>query len=239
MRKSKSTAVTVAVKGATITEDVIAEAINRRFEEVRQTANALRMQMLGVGFTLVQAERELEKLGKLDRNGKTNGMNLSRWLAAHCPSLPYKTAMDWKILAEKSLKKIGGDEGEALDLMLADGDEACKGESAGRWTEAQMSAREDIYACETKGELKQMLMPFMGSGKAGRPVGSVQKGRATDTNDPETCARAEWSRVIVPATNTVVLESAAKLLNRKDVEDALTALKTLIDFLNARKSELR
>ena len=240
MRKSKSTAVTVAVKGATITEDVIAEAINRRFEEVRQTANALRMQMLGVGFTLVQAERELEKLGKLKtHNQHQSSGGLQAWLAAHCPSLPYKTAMDWKILAEKSLKKIGGDEGEALDLMLADGDEACKGESAGRWTEAQMSAREDIYACETKGELKQMLMPFMGSGKAGRPVGSVQKGRATDTNDPETCARAEWSRVIVPATNTVVLESAAKLLSRKDVEDALTALKTLIDFLNARKSELR
>lgn len=239
MRKSKSTAVTVAVKGATITEDVIAEAINRRFEEVRQTANALRMQMLGVGFTLVQAERELEKLGKLKKGRFDQGTSLGSWLAAHCPSLPYKTAMDWKILAEKSLKKIGGDEGEALDLMLADGDEACKGESAGRWTEAQMSAREDIYACETKGELKQMLMPFMGSGKAGRPVGSVQKGRATDTNDPETCARAEWSRVIVPATNTVVLESAAKLLSRKDVEDALTALKTLIDFLNARKSELR
>jgi len=220
-----------------LSEDVIAETINSRFEEVKSTANTLRMQMLGVGFTLVQAERELEKMGKIDRNGKTDGMNLSRWLAKRCPALPYKTAMDWKNLAEKSLKKIGGNEGEALQLMMESEDEQIG--RTGLWTKEQLEARNEIYSCETKSELKQMLMPFFEAGHAGRPVGSVQTGRKTDTNDPAACARAEWSRVIVPATNTVVLEAAAKLLSRNDVEDALVALKTLIDYLKARKAELK
>ena len=41
-----------------LTEEQIAAMLNARFEAVRQTANTLKLQMLGVGFALVQAEIE-------------------------------------------------------------------------------------------------------------------------------------------------------------------------------------
>jgi len=170
-----------------LTEDVIAETINSRFEEVKATANNLRMQMLGVGFTLVQAERELEKMGKLKvHNQHQSSGGLQAWLATHCPTLPYKTAMDWKNLAEKSLKKIGGDEGSALQLMLTSAADVEDGE----WTDAQIEAREELYSCDTKGALKQMLMPFFGAGTVGRPKGSYgPTDEVAHITDKELCER--------------------------------------------------
>lgn len=174
-----------------LTEEAIAETVNSRFEQVRATANDLRLQMLGVGFTLVQAERELVRMGKLKRGNRDEGTSLQAWLAAHCPAIPYKTAMDWKGLAEKSLRKVGGNEGAALQLMMAENPCLAEADDA-EWTESQLKAREEIYSCETKGALKQMLMPFLGDDRpVGRPRGtSGAPGRRAATAE-ERAADAE------------------------------------------------
>lgn len=219
-----------------VSEEAVATALNERYRQVMSTANALRLQMLGLGFTLVQAERALARLGVLKRGRLDAGESLGSWLADRCPDIPYKTAMDWKALAERALRKIGGDECGALRLMTcADPGPAAAGD--GEWTESQLKAREEIYACRTRGELRQILMPFLQH--SGRPAGGRAAGAAPDANDPAACARAEWSRVIVPATNTVVLEAAARLLCRRDVEDALAALGVLVDYLHGREAELK
>ena len=217
----------------TVTESDIANAINSRFEEVKNTANQLRMQMLGVGFTLVQAEIELQKIGKLNRSGKTDGMNLSRWLSKHCPAIPYKTAMDWKNLAEKSLKKIGGKTESALQLMLINDGETVDGE----WTDKQLKAREEIFACQTKGALRQMLLPFFGSGTVGRPKGSLGEAGVTHITDKELCERL-WGNVANALAPIDRLCATVREMDYQRCQYYISTLQNALAALKAHKEKL-
>lgn len=220
----------------TVTENDIANAINSRFEEVKSTANQLRMQMLGVGFTLVQAEIELQRMGKLNRNGKTNGMNLSRWLSKHCPAIPYKTAMDWKNLAEKSLKKIGGKTESALQLMLINDPMTLEADE-GEWTEKQLKAREEIYACQTKGALRQMLMPFFGAGTVGRPKGSLGETGVTHITDKELCERL-WGNVANAFAPIDRLCATVREMDYQRCQYYISILQNALAALKAHKEKL-
>ena len=212
----------------TVTESDIANAINSRFEEVKNTANQLRMQMLGVGFTLVQAEIELQRMGKLKRGNTHSGEGLCGWLSKHCPAIPYKTAMDWKNLAEKSLKKIGGETESALQLMLINDGESIDGE----WTDKQLKAREEIFACQTKGALRQMLLPFFGSGTVGRPKGSLGEAGKTHTTDKELCERL-WGHV---ANAITPIDSLCATVREMDYQHIIFFSDKLSDLLAALKA---
>lgn len=217
----------------TVTESDIANAINSRFEEVKSTANQLRMQMLGVGFTLVQAEIELQRMGKLKRGNTHSGDGLCGWLSKHCPAIPYKTAMDWKNLAEKSLKKIGGETESALQLMLINDGESVDGE----WTEKQLKAREEIYACQTKGALRQMLMPFFGAGTVGRPKGSLGETGLTHTTDKELCERL-WGHVANAITPIDSLCATVREMDYQHVTFFSDKLRDLLAALKVHKEKL-
>ncbi len=222
----------------TVTESDIANAINSRFEEVKNTANQLRMQMLGVGFTLVQAEIELEKMGKLKHKGAGAGRGhigegLCGWLAKHCPAIPYKTAMDWKNLAEKSLKKIGGETESALQLMLINDGESVDGE----WTEKQLKAREEIYACQTKGALRQMLMPFLGAGTVGRPKGSLGETGLTHITDKELCERL-WGNVANAFAPIDRLCATVREMDYQRCQYYISTLQNALAALKAHKEKL-
>lgn len=233
----------VSAPAPAVCETDIAAAIRQSYIAAVVAANALRVKMLAVGYVLVHAERALLALGKLKKGRNDKGESLQSWLAENCPEVPYKTAMDWKGLAEKTLEQIDGPRDAALNLMLASATASDGSPSADiplatqTYTSRQIRMRDAILQCKTKSELKQLLFPFL-HGKAGRPAGHVADGRRVDANDPEAGARANWSRVIEPALNTTVLEPAARLLSLADVDDALTALRTLIDYLNARRDEL-
>ena len=76
--------------------------------------------------------------------------------------------------------------------------------------------------------------------RPGRPVGSKAQTPKIDTNNPTVAARAEWSRVIaVAAQNDAALRASARLLEQEDVENGLTILRTLTDYLKEREAELR
>ena len=222
----------------TVTESDIANAINSRFEEVKSTANQLRMQMLGVGFTLVQAEIELERMGKLKHKGAGAGRGhigegLCGWLSKHCPAIPYKTAMDWKNLAEKSLKKIGGETESALQLMLINDGESVDGE----WTEKQLKAREEIYACQTKGALRQMLMPFFGAGTVGRPKGSLGETGLTHITDKELCERL-WGNVANAFAPIDRLCATVREMDYQRCQYYISTLQNALAALKAHKEKL-
>jgi len=225
---------TKCAKINTVTESDIANAINNRFEEVKNTANQLRMQMLGVGFTLVQAEIELQRMGKLKKGRFDEGRtSLGSWLAKHCPAIPYKTAMDWKNLAEKSLKKIGGETESALQLMLINDGESVDGE----WTDKQLKAREEIYACQTKGALRQMLLPFFGSGTVGRPKGSLGETGKTHTTDKELCERL-WGHVANAITPIDSLCATVREMDYQHIVFFSDKLHDLLAALKAHKEKL-
>lgn len=220
-----------------VTEDIIAKAINQRFEEVTLTANQLRMQMLGVGFTLIQAERELEKMGKLKRGNRFTGkeeLGLCGWLAKHCPAVPYKTAMDWKNLAEKALKKIGGKTESALQLMLVK-DPALDNAT---WTRSQLKARKEILSCKTKGALRQMLLPFLGTGTVGRPKGSVGPSDAVaHVSDAELCERL-WGNVANAFAPLDRLCALVREMDYQHVQYFIVALQDALSALKERKQKL-
>ena len=75
-------------------------------------------------------------------------------------------------------------------------------------------------------------------GKAGRPKGSKAQyqGYQGEALQPAQAARALWSKVIEPAMDAG-LGAAAKLLEVKDVADALAVLEPLVSILKQRKSE--
>ena len=221
----------------TVTENDIANAINSRFEEVKSTANQLRMQMLGVGFTLVQAEIELQRMGKLKRGNQNAGAGLAGWLAKHCPAIPYKTAMDWKGLAEKTLKKIGGDSEAALELMLID-DESVIEQRNADWSETQLKAREAILSCETKGALRQMLMPFFGAGTVGRPKGSLGETGKTHTTDKELCERL-WGHVANAFAPIDRLCAVVREMDYKHIEYFIGVLQDALAALKEQKEKLK
>lgn len=223
----------------TVTENDIANAINSRFEEVKNTANQLRMQMLGVGFTLVQAEIELQKMGKLKTHNQHQSCGgLQAWLAKHCPAIPYKTAMDWKGLAEKSLKKIGGDSEAALELMLID-DESVIEQRNADWSETQLKAREAILSCETKGALRQMLMPFFGAGSVGRPKGSLgPKDGKFHSTDRELCERL-WGHVANAFAPIDRLCAVVREMDYKHIEYFIGVLQDALAALKEQKEKLK
>ena len=220
----------------TVTENDIANAINSRFEEVKSTANQLRMQMLGVGFTLVQAEIELQRMGKLKRGNTHSGDGLCGWLAKHCPAIPYKTAMDWKNLAEKSLKKIGGETESALQLMLINDPMTLEADE-GEWTEKQLKAREEIYACQTKGALRQMLMPFFGTGTVGRPKGSLGETGVTHITDKELCERL-WGNVANAFAPIDRLCATVREMDYQRCQYYISTLQNALAALKAHKEKL-
>lgn len=221
----------------TVTENDIANAINSRFEEVKSTANQLRMQMLGVGFTLVQAEIELQRMGKLKtHNQHQSHGGLQAWLSKHCPAIPYKTAMDWKNLAEKSLKKIGGETESALQLMLIN-DPMMLEADEGEWTEKQLKAREEIYACQTKGALRQMLMPFFGAGTVGRPKGSLGETGLTHITDKELCERL-WGNVANAFAPIDRLCATVREMDYQRCQYYISTLQNALAALKAHKEKL-
>ena len=221
----------------TVTENDIANAINSRFEEVKSTANQLRMQMLGVGFTLVQAEIELERMGKLKMHNQHQSCGgLQAWLAKHCPAIPYKTAMDWKNLAEKSLKKIGGETESALQLMLINDPMTLEADE-GEWTEKQLKAREEIYACQTKGALRQMLMPFLGAGTVGRPKGSLGETGLTHITDKELCERL-WGNVANAFAPIDRLCATVREMDYQRCQYYISTLQNALAALKAHKEKL-
>lgn len=203
-------------------EDDIAAALNKAYARAVAAAGELKCRMLEVGYVLVRAEQDLFSRGSLKRGRHDTGESLQSWLAARCPDLPYKTAMDWKALAERSLKRIGGDTRAALALML-EGPDAADALDA-EWTPSQLAARDEIYACETKGQLRQMLMPFFGEGKPGRPKGAA----AADGELVRKLSRGEeakfvWNRLLQEAVKRSVRD-AVPLLGESETRVAYDTL---------------
>ena len=220
-------------------------------------ATAIRQQVALVGEIELRGNFEKLKLGAMvseavkrlqledlaaNRGRNSVGGGALGWWNDVCPKndagetvIKYKTVMMWKAAAENlpKLMGLGLMKADKMLALLAENPEEAVGKDAKILASAEKAANGMT--------MRQMLL-WGGDepkGKPGRPVGSVSQYNKPDTNDPATCARAEWSRVIVPATNTTVLGAAAKLLKLQDVEDALVALKVLIDFLTWREKELK
>ena len=179
------------------------------------------------------------------RHAKNEGEGLKAWLAENCPEVNYSTAMNYKALAGKCVKMLGG--GSQAVAVLQDKTEVVPpGEDAPIEVDSKFIEKRDELFNEVKSrrELEQTYFKFMASeGRRGpgRPKGTkADLSRKVDSTDVVAAARAVWSQVIVPADRcAVALKGAAKLLTMEDVENAQAVLASLMEMLAERQVELK
>ena len=110
------------------------------------------------------------------RHAKNEGEGLKAWLAENCPEVNYSTAMNYKALAGKCVKMLGG--GSQAVAVLQDKTEVVPpGEDAPIEVDSKFIEKRDELFNEVKSrrDLEQTYFKFMaseGKGKPGRPKGT-------------------------------------------------------------------
>lgn len=239
MAKKKQMALAVEpAKAMPVANDAtVAEQFRAQLGRVAEAEQNSLKQRVILGAMLIKWERFLG-----DGQG-CKGEGLKGWLDKNLPELPYVRAHGYKQMAVKFLDMMGGGE-MALEAMA--GGETVT-DPAGETVEIEaeiIEKRDEIFAAaDSRRKLEQMWFDFSGEGpkkkgKAGRPKGSKAQyqGYQGEALQPAQAARALWSKVIEPAMDAG-LGAAAKLLEEKDVADALAVLEPLVSILKQRKSE--
>ena len=237
IKKQKSLAVE-PVKAMPVANDAtVAEQFRAQLGRVAEAEQNSLKQRVILGAMLIKWERYLGS-----GQGR-KGEGLMSWLEENLPELNYNSAQSYKQMAVKFLDMMGGGE-MALEAM-AGGETVTN--PAGETVEIEaeiIEKRDEIFAAaDSRRKLEQMWFDFSGEGpkkkgKAGRPKGSKAQyqGYQGEALQPAQAARALWSKVIEPAMDAG-LGAAAKLLEVKDVADALAVLEPLVSILKQRKSE--
>ena len=239
MAKKKQMALAVEpAKAMPVANDAtVAEQFRAQLGRVAEAEQNSLKQRVILGAMLIKWERYLGS-----GQGR-KGEGLMSWLEENLPELNYNSAQSYKQMAVKFLDMMGGGE-MALEAM-AGGETVTN--PAGETVEIEaeiIEKRDEIFAAaDSRRKLEQMWFDFSGEGpkkkgKAGRPKGSKAQyqGYQGEALQPAQAARALWSKVIEPAMDAG-LGAAAKLLEVKDVADALAVLEPLVSILKQRKSE--
>ena len=231
---------TTAVATKEVSEVTIALALQQHWDDANRT---IAQKAIIFGATFIAAGRELERRGLLGGFHK-KGDGLQGWLADHCPSIAYKTAMRWRQIAEAQVAALQskgvGSEDDAIKILQGRDDEIEKPAP-----KKAVALRDEIYSVPSIRKLTQGWFDFGDGCEAGkhrgRPKGTkADLSKKPDSTDTIAAARAVWSQVIVPAEKTFpALESAVKLLNAADVENAKIILQNLMDLLNEQEKALK
>ena len=241
MKKTKSTTLpTVAPQGAKAGSAVVESVDVRKAREISQQygvlankANAFIQEAIKFGAILIEWE---QFLGKSQGGYGSGGSGLKNWLEQNCPEIQYKTAMKYKLLAEKNAQMLGGGA-----MALA----ALQGESTVRQPDGEVvdveckviEKRDEIFSeANSFQKLEQMWLDLFGTGdkpkakkKAAKKVAS---GEGLSMGDSATMLWAGAMRVF--EENRAAFHSAARDL-RKDVAGKfLEELKMLVGALEER-----
>lgn len=231
------------VVGSTANRNGIVRTIAQQIEAVRGAELRSTFEKIKLGAMVKQA---VTLLGFDSRGGNgSKGDGVKGWWESNFkgadgqPAIAYKTLMMWIAAAERLPKLLGqqvevkgGGEQKIMSLLAKDPEQVI--------AKSERKVLESAEKVANGMTLRQMLLwgDDAEPKRPGRPVGSKAQTPRVDTNDPKLAARAEWSRVIaVAAQNDAALRAAARLLTREDVENALTILRTLTDYLKERKAE--
>ena len=175
------------------------------------------------------------------RHAKNEGEGLKAWLAENCPEVNYSTAINYKALAGKCVKMLGG--GSQAVAVLQDKTEVVPpGEDAPIEVDSKFIEKRDELFNEVKSrrDLEQTYFKFMaseGKGKPGRPKGSgaaadgpVRKLSRADE------AKAIWNRFLQEAAKRSV-KDALPLLGEAETKVAYDALGDLRALLRRHLDE--
>lgn len=239
---AKSSALEAYARGqfSKSSEKEMANEVTRLYEAVFDSAVK---RALHFGSVFYAVEFELGSRGKLKRGRGNADEGMRGWLEKNCPYVSYPTAMRWKELAVVQANRLCGKGVSPSDaiLMLQGRDDEIEKPAPKK----AVALRDEIYSVPSIRKLTQGWFDFGDGCEAGkhrgRPKGTkADLSKKPDSTDTIAAARAVWSQVIVPAEKTFpALESAVKLLNAADVENAKIILQNLMDLLNEQEKALK
>ena len=171
-------------------------------------------------------------LGEGRGRGK-DGEGLKEWLANHCPEINYNTAMGYKLLAEKTVRMLGGGAPAVAALLGRDTVTDPDGNEVPIDAEVVEKKEEIFRAADSRRKLEQMYFDFTEA--PARPKGRAKGSKNVPKTDAER-ADAFWKLNAATLSAPWALKSIP-LVEWRVANFALTALQPLVTALKRRVSE--
>ena len=161
------------------------------------------------------------------------GDSLQAWLAKHCPEINYKTAMGYKLLAEKTVRMLGGGAPAVAALIGRDTVTDPDGNEIPIDAEVVEKKEEIFRAADSRRKLEQMYFDFTEA--PARPKGRAKGSKNVPKTDAER-ADAFWKLNAATLSAPWALKSIP-LVEWRVANFALTALQPLVTALKRRVAE--
>ena len=171
-------------------------------------------------------------LGAL-HGGAHGGDSLKEWLAENCPEINYKTAMGYKLLAEKTVRMLGGGAPAVAALIGRDTVTDPDGNEIPIDAEVVEKKEEIFRAADSRRKLEQMYFDFTEA--PARPKGRAKGSKNVPKTDAER-ADAFWKLNAATLSAPWALKSIP-LVEWRVANFALTALQPLVTALKRRVAE--
>ena len=165
--------------------------------------------------------------------GAHGGDSLKEWLANHCPEINYNTAMGYKLLAEKTVRMLGGGAPAVAALIGRDTVTDPDGNEIPIDAEVVEKKEEIFRAADSRRKLEQMYFDFTEA--PARPKGRAKGSKNVPKTDAER-AEAFWKLNAATLSAPWALKSIP-LVEWRVANFALTALQPLVTALKRRVSE--
>lgn len=211
------------------------DRVSRQYAAIETAKDNLLRECVKFGALLTEVGYYLGE----SRGRNHEGEGLKKWLAANCPEVNYKTAINYKSLAAKCVKMLGG--GSQAVAVLQDKTEVIPpGEEEPVEVEAKFVERRDEIFGEAKSrrELEQTYFKFMASeGKrgAGRPKGTVAAGTTRSKSAEERAAEAEVeTREILGKVTAFMRGHWLKMVAQQTRDDFVRTLRDCADEAEER-----
>ena len=161
------------------------------------------------------------------------GKGLQTWLANHCPEINYKTAMGYKLLAEKTVRMLGGGAPAVAALIGRDTVTDPDGNEIPIDAEVVEKKEEIFRAADSRRKLEQMYFDFTEA--PARPKGRAKGSKNVPKTDAER-ADAFWKLNAATLSAPWALKSIP-LVEWRVANFALATLQPLVTALKRRVSE--
>ena len=170
--------------------------------------------------------------GRGGAGGSSPG-GLQTWLANHCPEINYKTAMGYKLLAEKTVRMLGGGAPAVAALIGRDTVTDPDGNEIPIDAEVVEKKEEIFRAADSRRKLEQMYFDFTEA--PARPKGRAKGSKNVPKTDAER-ADAFWKLNAATLSAPWALKSIP-LVEWRVANFALATLQPLVTALKRRVSE--
>lgn len=208
----------------------IAASLTAQYEAAQSSIKTSVQAVLKFGAMLIKAEQlvfaEVKKMDHYHGNG-----GMEAWLAEHCPTVNYKTAMRWKGIAANAVATLGCDTENAVKLLTGD----TKGVSK-ELPVAEMKERiDELYEAKSIRQLSQMCFDFAAEDRdvGGRPKAEAKPLPKLKKSDE---AKAIWNGVMQILSKSSVRD-AIPLLGARESQICYDKLRDLADALKDHLGE--